>query len=275
VYVAFDVLYRLLRQLQYEVQYVRNFTDVDDKIIKRAAESGEDPLALAGRFIAEFHTDMAALGCLEPTVSSRHMGMDSVLRAVQINTEGERKADWIREAGVAIVEWPVMDEGCFLSQQAALAVSTGWRLVPWLPAGSSVDARMCFAVFVVPVQLEPRATDYISAMIDTITKIINNGHAYVLDDGDVYFDVASLPGEATGHAVLRCGSTAPCHGAAHCRNRLVDQCDQTLPERMDLHRHSASRDCCCYHVVCWSCSCCFHPRVWQAVRALAGRQPRW
>jgi hypothetical protein len=70
VYVAFDVLYRLLRQLQYDVQYVRNFTDVDDKIIRRAAESGEDPLALAGRFITEFPTDMAALGCLTPTVSS-------------------------------------------------------------------------------------------------------------------------------------------------------------------------------------------------------------
>jgi hypothetical protein len=69
VYVAFDVLYRLLRQLQYDVQYVRNFTDVDDKIIKRAAESGEEPLALAGRFITEFHADMAALGCLPPTVS--------------------------------------------------------------------------------------------------------------------------------------------------------------------------------------------------------------
>lgn len=68
VYVAFDVLYRLLRQLQYDVQYVRNFTDVDDKIIKRAAESGEEPLALAGRFITEFHADMAALGCLPPTV---------------------------------------------------------------------------------------------------------------------------------------------------------------------------------------------------------------
>lgn len=69
MYVAFDVLYRLLRQLQYEVQYVRNFTDVDDKIIKRATELGEEPLELAGRFIREFHQDMADLGCLAPTVS--------------------------------------------------------------------------------------------------------------------------------------------------------------------------------------------------------------
>lgn len=47
------------------------------------------------------------------------------------------------------------------------------------------------------VQAEPRATDYITEMIDTITKIISNGHAYVLEDGDVYFDVASLPGGHT------------------------------------------------------------------------------
>lgn len=72
MYVAFDVLYRLLRHLGYDVQYVRNFTDVDDKIINRAAESGEDPLALSARFIQEFHTDMAELGCLPPTVSADH-----------------------------------------------------------------------------------------------------------------------------------------------------------------------------------------------------------
>ena len=69
MYVAFDVLYRLLhRGLRYDVTYVRNFTDVDDKIIRRAAESGEEPLALASRFIDEFHADMAALNCLPPTV---------------------------------------------------------------------------------------------------------------------------------------------------------------------------------------------------------------
>lgn len=55
VYIAFDILYRLLRHLRYDVQYVRNFTDVDDKIIARAAQAGEDPLALSQRFIDEFH----------------------------------------------------------------------------------------------------------------------------------------------------------------------------------------------------------------------------
>ena len=46
---AFDVLFRLLQHLNYEVFYVRNFTDIDDKIIKRAAETGEDPLQLSSR----------------------------------------------------------------------------------------------------------------------------------------------------------------------------------------------------------------------------------
>lgn len=56
VYVAFDVLYRLMMVgLAYDVQYVRNITDVDDKIITRAAARGQDPAALATAFIREFH----------------------------------------------------------------------------------------------------------------------------------------------------------------------------------------------------------------------------
>ncbi|GAB4823355.1 hypothetical protein N2152v2_010401 [Parachlorella kessleri] len=70
-YVAFDVLYRYLRQLGYDVTYVRNFTDVDDKIINRANATGEDPLALSQRFINEFHADMASLGCLPPTLEPK------------------------------------------------------------------------------------------------------------------------------------------------------------------------------------------------------------
>ncbi|KAG8382875.1 hypothetical protein BUALT_Bualt05G0124800 [Buddleja alternifolia] len=70
-YVAFDVLYRYLRYLDYEVTYVRNFTDVDDKIIRRANEIGEDPKALSGRFCEEFLKDMADLQCLLPTHQPR------------------------------------------------------------------------------------------------------------------------------------------------------------------------------------------------------------
>lgn len=75
VYVAFDLLYRWLKQ-NYHVKYVRNFTDVDDKIIKRANENGENPIDLASRFIDAFHEDMGKLNILpvdvEPRVST-HM----------------------------------------------------------------------------------------------------------------------------------------------------------------------------------------------------------
>lgn len=70
-YVAFDVLYRYLRYLGYEVTYVRNFTDVDDKIIKRANEAGEDPMSFSDRFCSAFLEDMSDLNCLSPTVEPR------------------------------------------------------------------------------------------------------------------------------------------------------------------------------------------------------------
>ncbi|MBU1742707.1 MAG: cysteine--tRNA ligase, partial [Proteobacteria bacterium] len=69
--VVFDVMVRYLRWLGYEVKYVRNFTDVDDKIIARAAERGVDPADLAEEFIASFIEDMTALGLIEPDVQPR------------------------------------------------------------------------------------------------------------------------------------------------------------------------------------------------------------
>ncbi|KAA8532689.1 hypothetical protein F0562_032722 [Nyssa sinensis] len=78
-YVAFDILYRYLKHLGYEVTYVRNFTDVDDKIIRRANELGEDPLALSDRFCQEFLNDMVDLQCLPPTHEPRVSGhMDQI-----------------------------------------------------------------------------------------------------------------------------------------------------------------------------------------------------
>jgi cysteinyl-tRNA synthetase len=70
-YIVWDVVVRHLRARGYRVKYVRNFTDVDDKIIKRANERGEDPVALASRFAEAFHQDLDALGCLRPDAEPR------------------------------------------------------------------------------------------------------------------------------------------------------------------------------------------------------------
>jgi cysteinyl-tRNA synthetase len=69
--VVFDVLARLLRQRFPRVTYVRNITDVDDKINARARESGEPIGAITARTTADFHRDMAALGNLPPDEEPR------------------------------------------------------------------------------------------------------------------------------------------------------------------------------------------------------------
>jgi cysteinyl-tRNA synthetase len=69
--VVFDVLARLLRRLYPRVTYVRNITDVEDKINARARELGEPISALTARTIADYHADMAALGSLRPNVEPR------------------------------------------------------------------------------------------------------------------------------------------------------------------------------------------------------------
>ena len=69
--VAFDVIVRLLRHLYPRVTYVRNITDVDDKINARAAASGESIAAVTGRTGAEFAADMATIGNVPPDVEPR------------------------------------------------------------------------------------------------------------------------------------------------------------------------------------------------------------
>ena len=66
VLVVFDMVCRWLRESGFEVNYVRNITDIDDKIIKRAAENGESIHQLTGRFIGFMHEDADALGVLRP-----------------------------------------------------------------------------------------------------------------------------------------------------------------------------------------------------------------
>jgi cysteinyl-tRNA synthetase len=68
---VFDAIYRYLRHRGYEVVFVRNFTDVDDKIIKRAQDEGTDSETIAERYIKAFYEDMDRLGVERPTHEPR------------------------------------------------------------------------------------------------------------------------------------------------------------------------------------------------------------
>jgi cysteinyl-tRNA synthetase len=69
--IAFDLIYRWLRTLGFQVTYVRNITDIDDKIIRRAVERGMPLRALTDEMVGEMHADLDALGVLRPTHAPR------------------------------------------------------------------------------------------------------------------------------------------------------------------------------------------------------------
>ena len=71
VMIVFDMVVRWLRASGYEVTYVRNITDIDDKIIKRAVENQESIATLTQRFIDAMHADGDALGVLRPDYEPR------------------------------------------------------------------------------------------------------------------------------------------------------------------------------------------------------------
>ena len=88
--ILFDSFVRYLRHRGWEVDFVRNFTDVDDKIINRANEIDEDPIALSARFIDEYHADAEALGLdlpnKEPKVTE---SMDDIRGLIASLIEGD------------------------------------------------------------------------------------------------------------------------------------------------------------------------------------------
>jgi cysteinyl-tRNA synthetase len=71
VMVVFDVIRRWLQASGFSVRYVRNITDIDDKIIKRAAEETIPSEELASRYIGTLRADVAALGCMQPDIEPR------------------------------------------------------------------------------------------------------------------------------------------------------------------------------------------------------------
>ncbi|MCU7555909.1 cysteine--tRNA ligase [Alteromonas sp. ASW11-19] len=82
-YLSFDILVRYLRHLGYDVNYVRNITDVDDKIIARAQENNESVDSLTQRTIAMMHEDFAAINLLEPDTEPTVTGhMDEIIEVI-------------------------------------------------------------------------------------------------------------------------------------------------------------------------------------------------
>ena len=88
--VVFDAFVRYLRHRRWDVTFVRNFTDVDDKIIRRAQELGEDPATLAQRYIDSFHRDVGALGLAAPDLEPRvsHSIDDIVALIAELEASG-------------------------------------------------------------------------------------------------------------------------------------------------------------------------------------------
>lgn len=107
--IVFDTFRRYLEYRGYQVTYVQNFTDIDDKLINRAASENTNVPALAERFIKEYYTDADALGIQRSTAN-------------------------------------------------------------------------------------PRATEHIDDIINLVQTLIDKGHAYAVENGDVYFSVRSYPG---------------------------------------------------------------------------------
>jgi cysteinyl-tRNA synthetase len=82
--IVFDIVYRYLKYSGYDVTYVRNYTDVDDKIIQRANERGISSTELAEEFIRAFDEDMDALGLEKPTIEPKATEhIDDIIALVQ------------------------------------------------------------------------------------------------------------------------------------------------------------------------------------------------
>ncbi len=82
--VVFDVITRYLRYLGYDVKYVRNYTDVDDKIINNAAKTGENPIDFAEKYMAQTDKEMDDLGNAHPSIMARATQcIDDIINFVQ------------------------------------------------------------------------------------------------------------------------------------------------------------------------------------------------
>ncbi|MCL5051418.1 MAG: cysteine--tRNA ligase, partial [Firmicutes bacterium] len=126
-YVAFDVVVRYLRYLGYQVTYVRNITDVDDKIIVRAAQNDEPIGELTERFIAHMHEDFAALNLVEPDIEPRvTTHMDDIIALIE--TLVEKKHAYVADNGDVLFDVSSYADYGKLSRQDLDQLQAGARV---------------------------------------------------------------------------------------------------------------------------------------------------
>ncbi|MDM7860352.1 cysteine--tRNA ligase [Alteromonas sp. ASW11-36] len=126
-YISFDILVRYLRSRGYDVTYVRNITDVDDKIIKRANENNETPDQLTERTIAMMHEDFAAINLLEPDVEPRVTTHMAEIIAV-IQRLIDKGHAYVTESGDVLFEVGTFAEYGQLSKQDLSQLNAGARV---------------------------------------------------------------------------------------------------------------------------------------------------
>ncbi|MDE3272036.1 cysteine--tRNA ligase [Pseudoalteromonas sp. G4] len=126
-YVSFDVMNRFLRHAGFDVTYVRNITDVDDKIIKRANENGEAIDALTVRMTKAMHEDFDALNMLpadiEPTVTGH---MDEIIAMIERLIE--KKHAYVASNGDVLFDVSTFEQYGALSQQDLDMLQAGARV---------------------------------------------------------------------------------------------------------------------------------------------------
>jgi cysteinyl-tRNA synthetase len=124
--IVFDVLFRLLQRLYPDVVYVRNITDVDDKINARASDSGEPISAITARTTALFHEDIGALNALPPTHEPRATAHIPQMIAL-IETLVERRHAYVAE-GHVLFSVPSMPDYGKLSRRSQDEMIAGARV---------------------------------------------------------------------------------------------------------------------------------------------------
>ena len=124
--IIFDMIYRYLRYRGYEVIFVRNFTDIDDKIIKRANQEGVEYKTIAEKYINEFNLDMGRFGLEKPSIEPK--ATEHIPEMIQlISTLVEKGYAYQREGDVFFSVEGFKDYGK-LSKRVLVEMQAGARV---------------------------------------------------------------------------------------------------------------------------------------------------